>query len=97
MARKRGGHDNITVVAAEFGDLQRIKGLGMRAKTVSVQSAKVGREKKRKGLLFAALGILVAIFILLAYLFVSYYREQEGFYRRPIMEERTDVERALSE
>lgn len=97
MARKRGGHDNITVVAAEFGALQRIKGLGVRAKTVAVQSAQSGKEKKKRGFLFAAIGVLVVIFILLAYFFVSYYREQEGFYKRPAPEEKTDVEDLLSE
>ena len=97
MARKRGGHDNITVVAAEFGALQRIKGLGVRAKTVAVQSGQPGKVKKRRGFLFAAIGILVAIFILLAYLFVSYYVKQEGFYKRPAMEEKTEVEGVLSE
>jgi serine/threonine protein phosphatase PrpC len=97
MARKRGGHDNITVVAAEFGALQRIKGLGIRAKTVSMQSAQSEKEKKRRGLLFAAIGVLVAIFIFLAYLFVFYYKEQEGFYKRPAMEEKTDVEGSSSQ
>jgi serine/threonine protein phosphatase PrpC len=92
IARKRGGHDNITVVAAEFGARQRIKGLGIRAKTVSVQSAQSEKEKKRRGLLFTAIGILAAIFIFLAYLFVSYYRKQEGFYKRPTLEEKTDAE-----
>jgi PPM family protein phosphatase len=96
MARKRGGDDNITVLAAEFGALQRITGLGTRAKTVSVQSAQSGKEKKKRGVLIASIGILVAIFIFLAYLFVSYYREQEGFYKRPTMEEKTDVEDASS-
>jgi serine/threonine protein phosphatase PrpC len=97
MARKRGGHDNITVVAAEFGDLQRIKGLGIRAKTVSVQSAKLDKEKKKRRILIAAIGILVAIFIFLAYLFVSHYVEQEGFYKRPMIEGRTDAEGASSQ
>jgi serine/threonine protein phosphatase PrpC len=97
MARKRGGHDNITVVAAEFGALQRIKGLGTRAKTVSVQSAQPEKEKRRKGLLFAALGVLVALFIFLAYLFVSYYREQEGFYKKPGIEGETEVEDTSSQ
>ena len=97
MARKRGGHDNITVVAAEFGSLQRIKGLGIKAKTVSVQSAQSRKEKKRKGLLIAALGILVAIFMFLAYLFVFYYIEQEGFYKRPGIENETEVEGTSSQ
>jgi serine/threonine protein phosphatase PrpC len=97
MARKRGGHDNITVVAAEFGALQRITGLGVRAQTVSVKSAQPGKEKKRRWLLIAALGILVAIFMFLAYLFVSYYSDQGGFYKRPTMEYKTDVEEAPSQ
>jgi protein phosphatase len=97
MACKRGGHDNITVVAAEFGALQRIKGLGIRAKTVSVQSAQSEKGKKKRGLLFAALGILVALFIFLAYLFVSYYIEQEGFYKRPGIDNETEVEGASSQ
>jgi protein phosphatase len=97
MARKRGGHDNITVVAAEFGALQRIKGLGTRTKTVAVQSAKSEKGKKKRGLLFAAIGVLVAVFIFLAYLFVSYYSEQEGFYKRPTMEEKPEVEEAPSQ
>lgn len=92
MARKRGGHDNITVMAAEFGALQRIKGLGTRAKTVAVQSARSGKGKKRRWLLFAAIGVLVGIFIFLAYLFVTYYSEQERFYKRPTMEDKTDME-----
>ena len=92
MARKRGGHDNITVVAAEFGVLQRIKGLGIRAKTVAVKSAQSGKEKKRRGLLIGVLGILVVIFMFLAYLFVSYYVEQEGFYKRPGIAGETETE-----
>ena len=97
MARKRGGHDNITVLAAEFGALQRVKGLGVRKKTVAVQSGQSGQAKKRRGFLFAAIGVLVAIFILLAYFFIAYYRELEGFYKRPVPEEKTDVEDLLSE
>ena len=97
MARKRGGHDNITVVAAEFGELKRIKGLGIRTKTVSVKPEKLGKERKKRRLLIASVGLLVAIFIFLVYLFVSHYVEQEGFYKRPMMEERTDVEGASSE
>jgi protein phosphatase len=92
MARKRGGDDNITVVTAEFGTLQRIKGLGTRTKTVTVQSEQSEKDNRRKGVLFTAIGILVAIFIFLAYLFVSYYREQEGFYKRPGIDEETEVE-----
>jgi serine/threonine protein phosphatase PrpC len=97
MARQRGGHDNITVVAAEFGELQRIKGLGVRTRTVSVKSAKPGKEKKKRGVIIAFIGLLVAIFIFLAYLFVSYYIEEEQFYERPLPEEKADVEGAVSE
>jgi hypothetical protein len=97
MARKRGGHDNITVVAAEFGALQRIKGLGIRAKTVSVQAAQSGKRKKRRGFLLAAIGILLAIFLLLAYLFVSYYIEQEWFHKRPGIGDETETEGASSQ
>jgi serine/threonine protein phosphatase PrpC len=97
MARKRGGDDNITVLAAEFGSLQRIKGLGTRTKTVAVQSAQSKKVRKRRGLLFAAIGVLVGIFIFLAYLFVSYYSKQEGFYKRPTIEEKTEVEDAPSQ
>jgi serine/threonine protein phosphatase PrpC len=97
MARKRGGHDNITVVAAEFGALQRIKGLGTRAKTVAVQSVQSEKGKKKRGLLLAAIGVLVGIFIFLAYLFISYYSEQEGFYKRSTMEEKHGVEEAPSQ
>jgi serine/threonine protein phosphatase PrpC len=86
MARTRGGHDNITVVAAEFGALKRIKGLGMRAKTMRVKRAKrakrVWPEKKRM-IIVAAIGFLVALFIALAYFFVIHYVRDDSFYRRP--------------
>jgi serine/threonine protein phosphatase PrpC len=91
MARKRGGHDNITVVAAEFGELKRIKGLGVRAKTVSLKSAYVEKERKRRRFLIATIGLLMAVFIFLAYLFVSHYVEPDKFYKRPSAEEKTDV------
>jgi serine/threonine protein phosphatase PrpC len=84
MARKRGGHDNITIVAAEFGALERIKGLGIKAKTVVVKSVK-GVKKKR--FLIAAIGLLVAIFMLLTYLLVSHYRGQDRFYQTPTTEQ----------
>jgi len=88
-ARKRGGHDNITIVAAEFGALKRIKGLGIKAKTVAVKSA---RGVKRKRILIAAIGLLVALFIFLAYLLVSNYIGQDRFYKRPAEQGQTDVE-----
>jgi protein phosphatase len=84
MARKRGGHDNITVIAAEFGDLKRIKGLGIKAKTVVVKPVK---DVKRKRVLIAAIGLLVAIFMLLAYLLVSHYIGQDRFYKTPTTEQ----------
>jgi PPM family protein phosphatase len=87
MARKRGGHDNITIVAAEFGDLERIKGLGIKAKTVVV-NAKKGTKKKM--ILFAAIGLLVAIFIFLALLLVSHYIGQDRFYKTPTSEQGTE-------
>ena len=92
MARKRGGHDNITVVVAELGDLRRIKGLGMRTKTVSVQSANLAKERKKRKVFVASISLLVVIFIFLAYLFVSHYAEQYSPFKKPIVEEKTDVE-----
>jgi serine/threonine protein phosphatase PrpC len=83
MARKRGGHDNITIVAAEFGALERIKGWGVKAKTVVMKSKK--GDKKRM-ILFAAIGLLAAIFVLLAYLLVSHYIGQDRFYKPPSTE-----------
>jgi serine/threonine protein phosphatase PrpC len=80
MARTRGGHDNITVVAAEFGVLERIKGLGIKAKTVRVKRA---RPQKRRMIIMAAIGFLVALFIALAYLFVVHYVRDGSFYQRP--------------
>jgi serine/threonine protein phosphatase PrpC len=96
MARKRGGHDNITVVAAEFEDLQRIKGLGIRVKTVSVKSVNAAKEKKRRRFLIASIGLLVAIFIFLAYLFVAHYVGLDTFYKKPMVEGQADVEGASS-
>jgi len=87
MARQRGGHDNITIVAAEFGELERIKGLGIKAKTV-VMNAKKG-DKKRM-ILFAAIGLLAAIFALLALLLVSHYLGQDRFYKTPTTEGGTE-------
>lgn len=87
MARQRGGHDNITIVAAEFGALERIKGLGIKAKTV-VMNAKKG-DKKRM-ILFAAIGLLAAIFVLLALLLVSHYLGQDRFYKTPTAEKGTE-------
>jgi protein phosphatase len=86
MARKRGGHDNITVVAAEFGALERIKGLGIRAKTIAVKT----KDAKKKLVLIAAIGLLIAIFMFLAYLFVSDYLEKERFYKGPTVEEKVE-------
>ena len=83
MARKRGGHDNITIVAAEFGALERINGLGIKAKTVLMKSKK--GDKKRM-ILFAAIGLLAAIFVLLALLLVSHYSGQDRFYKTPSTE-----------
>lgn len=92
MARKRGGHDNITVVAAEFGELKRIKGFGMRAKTVSVQSANLAKERKKRKVFIAFISLLVVIFIFLVYLFVSQFAEQYSPFKRPTIEEKTGVE-----
>ena len=86
-ARKRGGHDNITIVAAEFGTLERIKGLGIKAKTVVMKSKK--GDKKRM-ILFAAIGLLAAIFIFLALLLVSHYIGQDRFYKTPTTEQGTE-------
>jgi hypothetical protein len=83
MARARGGHDNITVLAAEFGSLERIKGLGMKAKTMRVKRAKRGRTEKRRMIIVAAIGVLVALFLALTYFFVVHYVRGESFYRRP--------------
>jgi protein phosphatase len=87
MARQRGGHDNITIVAAEFGDLERIKGLGIKAKTVVMKSKKGG---KKRMILFAAIGLLAAIFVLLALLLVSHYLGQDRFYKTPTTEGGTE-------
>ncbi|MCJ7546597.1 MAG: Stp1/IreP family PP2C-type Ser/Thr phosphatase [Deltaproteobacteria bacterium] len=89
MARKRGGHDNITIVAAEFGALERIKGLGIKAKTV-VMKSKRGTKNRKRMILFAAIGLLAAIFILLAYLLVSHYIGQDRFYKTPSTEQGTE-------
>jgi serine/threonine protein phosphatase PrpC len=83
MARKRGGHDNITVIAAEFGTLERIKGLGIKTQTVVVKAKK--GDKKRM-ILFAAIGLLAAIFLFLAYLLIAHYRGQDRFYKTPTTE-----------
>ena len=83
MARTRGGHDNITVVAAEFDSLERIKGLGMRAKTMRVKRAKRGRPEKRRMIIVAAIGFLVALFLALTYFFVVHYVRGDSFYQRP--------------
>jgi protein phosphatase len=87
MARRRGGHDNITVVTAEFGALNRIKGLGVRAKTVVIKSKK---GAKKRTILIAAIGLLIVIFIFLAYLLVSHYRMQGRFYTAPSTEQGTE-------
>jgi serine/threonine protein phosphatase PrpC len=87
MACKRGGHDNITIVAAEFGALERIKGLGIKAKTVVMKSKK---GDKKRIILFAAIGLLAAIFVLLAYLLVSHYIGQDKFYKTPSTEQGTE-------
>ena len=89
LARKRGGHDNITVIAAEFGELKRIKGLGIRTKTIVVKPATGGVAKRRR-ILIAALGLLVAVFMFLAYLFVSHYVGRDRFYKGPTAEEKTE-------
>jgi protein phosphatase len=88
MARTRGGHDNITIVVAEFGVLKRIKGLGIRTKTVAVKTKGVNRRR----VLIAAVGVLLALFILLAYLFFSHYRGETMFYKGSAMEGQTDRE-----
>ncbi|MBN1253938.1 MAG: Stp1/IreP family PP2C-type Ser/Thr phosphatase [Deltaproteobacteria bacterium] len=97
MARARGGHDNITVIAAEFGELQRIKGLGIRAKTTAVKSVTKKKDAKRKRLYIATIGLLVAVFIFLAYLFVAHYVIQDRFYKAPMGGGgQTDVEGGIS-
>jgi serine/threonine protein phosphatase PrpC len=88
-ARKQGGYDNITVIAAEFGDMQRIKGLGIRTKTIPV---KAKRGVKRRGIIIASIGILVALFMFLTYLFISHYVAQVRFYQRPTGPGQTDGE-----
>ena len=80
MARMRGGHDNITVVAAEFGALERIKGLGIRAKTARVKRP---RPEKRRMIIMSAIGLLVALFIALAYFFIIHYVRDGSFYQHP--------------
>jgi serine/threonine protein phosphatase PrpC len=80
MARTRGGHDNVTVVSAEFGALERIKGLGIRAKTVRVKRA---QPEKRRMFIIGAIGILVALFIALAYFFVVHYVRDANFCQPP--------------
>ena len=92
MARTRGGHDNITVVAAEFGELQRAKGLGIRTKTMAVKSAHTAKETKKKWFLIASIGLLVAVFVFLAYLLISHYIELDTFNKGPVTEEKSDVE-----
>jgi len=94
MARRRGGHDNITVVATELGELQRIKGLGIKAKTMAVKPVPVHTAKgqKKRWFLIASIGLLVAVFIFLAYLLVSHYIELETFDKGPPMEGKADVE-----
>jgi len=87
MARQRGGHDNITIVAAEFGALERIKGLGIKTKTVVMKSKK---GDKKRTILFAAIGLLAAIFVLLALLLVSHYIGQDRFYKTPTTEQGTE-------
>jgi serine/threonine protein phosphatase PrpC len=89
MARTRGGHDNITVVAAEFGALERIRGLGIKAKTMRVKGARPG---KKRMIIIVAIGLLVAIFIVLAYLFILHYSGRDGFYQRPRGEGQTEME-----
>lgn len=89
MARKRGGHDNITVIGAEFGALERIKGLGIKATTV-VMKPKKGTQNKKRMILFAAIGLLAAIFIFLALLLVSHYIGQERFYKTPATQQGTE-------
>ena len=97
MARARGGHDNITVVAAEFGELQRINGLGVRAKTIAVKSRKSAKPAKKKRFYIASIGLLVAVFIFLAYLFVAHYVIQDRFYKAPMGGGgQTDVESGIS-
>lgn len=96
MARTRGGDDNITVVAAEFGELQRIKGLGVRAKTMAVKSEHTAKETKKKWFLIASIGLLIAVFIFLAYLLISHYIELDTFNKGPVMEEKAEAEGTAS-
>ena len=62
IAKERGGFDNITVVAAEFDKLKRIKGLGIRAKTISI------KKRTRSRFLIIGISILTAILLFLIYL-----------------------------
>lgn len=67
LARRRGGYDNITVVAASIGDRKKIKAPG------------VGRRKKKMAIL-VAIALLCAVFFTLLYLFFSLYRfERIGY------------------
>jgi hypothetical protein len=64
MANRRGGHDNITVIAAECGTLNRIPGLGIRTGTVSI-------KRRRRNRLFIALLCITAM-VLIFYILVIY-------------------------
>jgi serine/threonine protein phosphatase PrpC len=86
-ARKRGGHDNITIVAAEIGTLERVKGLGIKATTVVMKSKK---GDKKRTIIFATIGLLAAIFVLLVYLLVAHYNGQDRFYKTPSTEQGTE-------
>lgn len=69
LAKERGGFDNITVVAAEFDKLKRIKGLGIRTKTISI------RKRKRSRFLIIGISILAAILLVLIYL-ISFHSKE---------------------
>jgi serine/threonine protein phosphatase PrpC len=66
LANDRGGHDNITVVAAEFGTMERIPGLGVRMKTVSIR-------KRTRTRLILAIAVLALLLTFLMVLLVSHY------------------------
>lgn len=81
MAKERGGFDNITVIAAEFDRLKRIKGLGIRAKTISI------KKRKRSRFLIIGISILTAILLFIIFLIVFHSNEFISFEKPPIKRE----------
>jgi len=57
---------------------------------VVMKSKKDAQNKKKRMLIFAAIGLLVAVFIFLALLLVSHYMGQERFYKTPTTEQGTE-------